>query len=375
MMNPYTPMFGVTPPYLAGRDEQLAAFREALADGIGAPGRAMLITGERGIGKTALLNAFHEIAREAGWLVVSGTTFPGIADELATSRIAKLIHEYDPYAREFIPTRGGRGGLDVGTSMPGYYIDHVPQPRFDFRSGLEKLADVAFRESDGGVLVTIDALHAAATDDLRQICHAVQHCFRDGRDVAFVAAGLPHFVQGLLENDLTSFLRRTEHFALDRLTEADTRRAFAEPANEAWRPFEEDALDCAVAGARNYPFFVQVIGHYAWKASTSEEHLTRAAVEISVEKAISRSGRYIHGPMLDELSVDERRFVSAMAADEGPSAMADVATRLGDDPVYVNQQRERMIAVGLIVPTSPGHVDFAMPYLREYMRGTSLAPQ
>lgn len=53
-MNPFTPTFGVSPPMLADRAEPLTAFREALADGIGAPGRAMLITGARGAGKNCL---------------------------------------------------------------------------------------------------------------------------------------------------------------------------------------------------------------------------------------------------------------------------------------------------------------------------------
>jgi hypothetical protein len=45
--NPFTPTFGVTPPVLAGRDEQLDSLHDALDDAPGAPGRAILFTGVR----------------------------------------------------------------------------------------------------------------------------------------------------------------------------------------------------------------------------------------------------------------------------------------------------------------------------------------
>ena len=56
MANPFRPSFGVTPPLLAGRDTEILAFGDALDSGPGAPGRATLYTGVRGIGKTVMLN-------------------------------------------------------------------------------------------------------------------------------------------------------------------------------------------------------------------------------------------------------------------------------------------------------------------------------
>jgi len=57
-----------------------------------------------------------------------------------------------------------------------------------------------------------------------------------------------------------------------------------------------------------------------------------------------------------------------MAHDDGPSKMADIQQRLGVDVNYASQYRLRLIAAELIHPTRRGHVDFALPYLREYLR-------
>ena len=66
MPNPFTPSFGVSPPLLVGREEPLERFSEALEDGPGSPGRATVYTGARGTGKTVLLNAVEDLAREEG---------------------------------------------------------------------------------------------------------------------------------------------------------------------------------------------------------------------------------------------------------------------------------------------------------------------
>jgi hypothetical protein len=57
-----------------------------------------------------------------------------------------------------------------------------------------------------------------------------------------------------------------------------------------------------------------------------------------------------------------------MAKDDGPSLTSAVAQRLGKTLQYTSVYRARLIAAGLIAPINHGSVDFAMPYLRDYLR-------
>ena len=82
--NPFRPSFGNSPPVLAGRDELIEQFAEALDNGPGAPGRATLYTGARGTGKTVMLNEVADIARQRGWLVIEETASPGVVTRLVT---------------------------------------------------------------------------------------------------------------------------------------------------------------------------------------------------------------------------------------------------------------------------------------------------
>lgn len=65
--NPFKPTAGKRPPILIGRESVIEDFEEGLDNGAGAPGRLMLITGNRGCGKTVLLRELQRLANERGW--------------------------------------------------------------------------------------------------------------------------------------------------------------------------------------------------------------------------------------------------------------------------------------------------------------------
>lgn len=84
-MNPFTPSFGTSPPLLVDRDGDLEDFREGVRGGPGSPERATLVTGLRGTGKTVMLNAYEDLAKSEGWVVVSETATPNSWTVLRTS--------------------------------------------------------------------------------------------------------------------------------------------------------------------------------------------------------------------------------------------------------------------------------------------------
>jgi hypothetical protein len=79
-------------------------------------------------------------------------------------------------------------------------------------------------------------------------------------------------------------------------------------------------------------------------------------------------GSLVHEPALADLSPVGRSFLLAMAQDDGPSHMGDLARRLRVDANYAGQYRLRLLAAEIIQPAGYGSVDFALPYLREYLR-------
>ena len=76
--NPYSPGAGTPPPYLAGREELIAAFDTLLGRAaIGNPVQPMVLSGLRGVGKTVLLLKWRSQAEAAGWAASHGEARTG----------------------------------------------------------------------------------------------------------------------------------------------------------------------------------------------------------------------------------------------------------------------------------------------------------
>ena len=91
-MNPFKPTAGKMPPILIGRETAIEEFTEGLDNGAGAPGRIMLVTGQRGFGKTVLLTEFRRIAAERGWETISETASPDVAQRLIEALTPSGLH-------------------------------------------------------------------------------------------------------------------------------------------------------------------------------------------------------------------------------------------------------------------------------------------
>lgn len=65
--NPFIPSFGVSPLVLAGRDDALETIRHVSLNLARADySRSTLVLGQRGVGKTVLLNQVEDVAAAAG---------------------------------------------------------------------------------------------------------------------------------------------------------------------------------------------------------------------------------------------------------------------------------------------------------------------
>ncbi len=367
MRNPFTASFGVSPPLLVGRDAILAEFSAALADGPGASGRATLYTGARGSGKTVMLNAAEDLARAEGWLVVSETASPGFVERITTEHLPRLLRDFDPKAIQR-RLRGVTAPLSAGAVTWDSVERHVV--RAGLRSQLELLTAL-LAEHETGLLLTVDEIHRNQLAELREVATTLQHAFREGRDVAFVGAGLGSSVSDVVNDSVLTFLRRADRHHLGRVPRDDVERGFRVPIEESGRQVEPAALAHMVDAVDGYPFMLQLVGSRVWRVHPDSTEIGVADARAGVELARDRLGTLVHEPALSSASEIDRSFLLAMALDAGPVRMADIADRLGVNANYASQYRRRLLAAELIEPVGTGKVDFALPYLREYLRATA----
>jgi AAA ATPase domain len=363
--NPFRPSFGTSPPKLAGRGEILALVDDALAEGPGAPARAALFVGQRGMGKTVLLNGVEDLARARGWLTIAETGHAGLVERLAGDHLGPALRAHDPDAeRRTITSVGaplGLGSISWATEQQHRRMTGI---RFD----LVRLADLCAANGTG-VLITVDEVHAADVAELRELTTVVQHCFREEREVALVAAGLPAGVGArLLDDEVLTFLRRAERFEVGPVGETDVVEALREPIEAAGRSITAAALGVATRETAGYPFLIQLVGYHSWRQDPAARVIDAGHVVAALPAVRERLGRLVIEPALARLSERDRDFLVAMSVDDTTSRVRDVATRMGVDGNYANQYRRRLLDTELIVEAGRGRVSFHLPGLRAHLR-------
>ncbi|MCY1158881.1 MAG: family ATPase [Citricoccus sp.] len=365
MPNPFKPTAGAAPPLLVGRQPILDAFQESIDDGPGAPFLLQLMTGARGVGKTVMLNELGEVAVRNGWIVIHATAGPGMLDRIAR-RAARYRQELGS------PDRGpGTTSWKITTPVGELGREsHTSDP--ELRIWLDEVADLldVLEDHGTGVCVTIDEIHSLDLGQMQILAGDVQMFVREGRRISLIMAGLPRAVEELLAGDSrpTTFLRRAERPLLADVPVAEVADSFFQIITDADRSISDElAMECAQA-TEGYPFMIQLVGYHVWRQA-GRGPITQEHVTAGVAAAQSRLGALVHEPALADLSAVDRTFLVAMARDDGPSRLGDIAGRMSRDRRYASVYRDRLLKAGMIRAAGHGLVDFEAPYLREYLRG------
>lgn len=363
MANPFKPTAGANPPILVGRDDMLDEFDESIDDGPGSPARLCRITGARGVGKTALMTEMAARARPRGWVLLSENAFSGVTARLA-ERAEQIRQRLDmaPSVRRLKSVQGTIGpvGAAVALTDPG-----VAPASLRYR--LEALLDTV-EPHGGGVLVTVDEIQGAPSTDLRELAATFQHLVSEDRQVALAIAGLPSAVSDLLNDKVLTFLRRATPFELEEVPLELVADALEQTIIAGSRSIDGNALDVAARATAGYPFMIQLVGYHLWSKADDTGHIGLVAAELAVQRARRRLGSTVHQTALADLSEVDRSYLVAMAQDDGPSRTGLVAERMGVDPSYAQVYRARLRDAGMIEVVGHGRVDFALPYLRDYLR-------
>lgn len=360
MKNPFKPTAGARPPLLIGRSDIRQDFAESVENGPGAPGLLSIFTGPRGIGKTVMLGEIEDEAIEHGWIVISETATSGLiaridgavraaADELGEGPVGRRI------------TGITVGAVRVDTQLPAVREIH-------WRRLVTDLLETLNRQGTG-LLISIDEIHAVDRNEISEIAAVVQHLIRESLPIGLVLAGLPKSVEDLLNEGVTTFLRRAEKYDLHRTSIHEVADAFRSTFADSGVDIDDTHLQQLAAATGGYPFLIQLVGYHVWSQAKREGlQVTDQALAVGVDKARRRMGATVLQSAYSALSDVDQSYLLAMAEDEGPSSTAKVAERLGVTTVYGGQYRLRLLAAGVIEATSRGYVDFAVPTFREFLR-------
>lgn len=360
MSNPFKPTAGARPPLLIGRADMRQDFAESIENGPGAPGLLSIFTGPRGIGKTVMLGEIEDEALEHGWVVISETATAGLINRIGSAVRSAAEELGDGPAGRRI-TGLTLGVVRVDTQLP-------PVPEIHWRRQITELLE-KLRTRETGLLISIDEIHAVDRTELAEIAAVVQHLIRENLPIGLVLAGLPKAVEDLLNEGVSTFLRRAEKYDLHRTSIDEVAEAFRDTFSESGVNISDGHLRQLADATGGYPFLIQLVGYHVWsQARKAGATVTDQALASGIQKARRRMGATVLQSAYSALSDVDQSYLLAMAEDEGPSSTTTIAERLGVNLVYGGQYRLRLLAAGVIETTSRGYVDFAVPTFREFLR-------
>lgn len=349
-LNPFKPTAGMNPPELIGRDPILSEFEEALENGPGAPDRLMRISGVRGVGKTVLLNALGDVARDHGYQVVDVASHAGFCNRLldALKRAVEI------------------SSVKVAPSILGVSLGSV-----EISKSATQLGEAMFEASKhGGLLITLDEIQDAPLDEMRELGNEIQLLIRQGADVAFAFAGLPSSVDGVVGTESLTFLQRAKHVELSRLADFEVGESFEETMCCAGMKIDGEVARRLTEASAGYPFMVQLVGYYVWQAASrrGSESVEDADASKGIAAARESFDNMVIEPALRRISPKQLEYLRAMACcGEKDIVSGDVARQMGVETPAVASYRKRLIDAGYIESSGYGKLAFAIPYMREYL--------
>ncbi len=356
--NPFTPVVGKVPLYMAGREDVISDVETALSGNGNDPAIISLLVGARGTGKTALLSRFADTAESIGWITARVTCVSGMLEDINIRTLRAARHLVDTKTSRKIK------GLSVANLASLELEDSSEEPS-NWRSKMDDILD-ALVECDVGLLVTIDEVNTSI-EEMATLVAAFQHFLDEGRKVALIMAGLPYGVSSLLSGESTSFLRRAARYELESLNDYEVEEALVRTMKEGGKSFETDALEAAVDAIKGFPFMLQLVGYRAWRVAGESSVIDTESVEAAVSIARKELEQRVYEAVWFELSEADKSFLLAMTEDVEFTRQSELAGRLGKPSGHVSRYKKRLLQQGVIQERNRGVLEFCLPGFKDYL--------
>ncbi len=381
MRNPFTPGAGYPPPYLAGRDEVLAAFERHLESSTRVP-KHFVLTGLRGTGKTVTLREFQKLCLLRGWLHVerqldettneTSVMLRALATDLArvgtgASLALRLRRAGKRLVDTFKPKDLEAWGIKYSPAYrrepPGLAGDRLK------RMLLEVMPLVT--QAHAGLVFLYDEFHEVwdgrrpRQAPLATLFGAIKEVQLAGPRVIVVASGLPSVVSNIVKS--RSYLERDLVVVrIDNLKPADARAAISNPLRRATVGFSDRLIDRIVTETRGYPYFLQYYCSFLIDSVPDQEAFDINVLEELRSVLLAELDASFFAARFAKLPKLERDALLGMAR------VGDHA-RIGEIPWKGKREVLRVLLARLVArgqlyrPSARGEVAFTLPLYRDFL--------
>ena len=336
-LNPFKPGSPVPPGTFAGRARELTQVQKAIFQTSYQSPQNVLITGERGIGKTSIAHIVKASAESQVPLLIDGALKnPLITAYVCVQKgtpsifvigqiLAELQHQLEPYekfssaALEGIKTffknfKGlevaGLGGIQLDKQKNS--TDQLEHELYnEAKKVIRKCAQGCWNQIDlekRSICLIVDELDQMADfNNFSSFWKTLQETIAaDGfNNLMLVFVGMPTLNESLAE-DHESFLRTFIPLTLDKMTITDASDVVNKVLKNGTKTISKDALNLILEYSERYPHLIQEIGYSAYEVCENIEinsHDVETGIHGNDEYAgsVKRLGELFFSKMYNEI--------------------------------------------------------------------------
>ncbi len=383
-INPFKPGAGHPPPFLAGREQEIADFKNYLDQNEIL--KNVILTGLRGTGKTVLVdNRYKPTAQKDGWVWV-GSDFSESSFLSEANLCTRLLTDLSVYTSSLkIPSE--RGGFGFGAENESDNLtfewlmdclDYQPGLTVDKLKATLEIAWTAAQEKGikGIVFAYDEAQLVTDHKDRHQYPLAVLlECFQSlqkkGIKYLLLLTGLPTLFSRLVESR-TYAERMFSVQELGRLSDQDSRKAIEIPVeNSRWK-FTKYGVQKIIDVTDGYPYFIQFICRETFDHLKSNPDDT----DIPIEPITRKLDSDFFAARWDQLTDRQRDLLYCVAHLPEPDrefSIGDLVDKSVEIEIKkftsgdVSQMLPRLIEKGLIFKNRHSKYSFAVPLFSRFI--------
>lgn len=379
--NPYRPGAGMSPAYLAGRDNTIHEAQNILqAINYGYSARSVVYYGLRGVGKTVLLNYIENLADEMDL----PSEYMEIAERDRSFQYQMALHIYKLINRlsllknieshikkalsilKAFTIKYGCDDISIEVN-PANGISDTGNLANDMTELFLALGVIAQKQNKGVVLF-IDEIQYIKDSEFEALMEAIHRTNQKNYPIVIFSAGLPKIAK--VAGDVKSYAERLFDFIeIDSLNNEEAKLALIEPAKRFQINYTDEAVNKIIEITQGYPYFLQEYGKWVWECKKEESIIDIKIVNKAYDKFEQSLDKAFFKVRHDRATAREIEFMTAMVACEKlPCSTKEIANIMGESIQAISPLRAQLIHKGFIYAAKRGEVDFTVPQFDKYLK-------
>lgn len=379
--NPYRPGAGMSPAYLAGRDNTINEAQNILqAINYGYSARSVVYYGLRGVGKTVLLNYIENLADEMDL----PSEYMEIAERDRSFQYQMALYIYKLINRlsllknieshikkalsilKAFTIKYGCDDISIEVN-PANGISDTGNLANDMTELFLALGVIAQKQNKGVVLF-IDEIQYIKDDEFEALMEAIHRTNQKNYPIVIFSAGLPKIAK--IAGDVKSYAERLFDFIeIDSLNNEEAKLALIEPAKRFQINYTDEAVNKIIEITQGYPYFLQEYGKWVWECKKEKSIIDIKIVNKAYDKFEQSLDKAFFKVRHDRATAREIEFMTAMVACEKlPCSTKEIANIMGESIQAISPLRAQLIHKGFIYAAKRGEVDFTVPQFDKYLK-------